>query len=232
MIASVRPTHTIRQRASGWISYSWLGILSAYFCCPDLRQPWTPSRMVKVISSTNAARSCRLHWDLQAVGRRLHGVTEPRGGVEAEGTTVTPIKSSRKPHVSRTCRSKREEEAWGFFEALLLPLCVATGSRSCSTTWGVIPPFVEPPFPPYLSSSVTLDTWLGAATRSTLDRDGGREQSREGVTNEWNKGKGVTFCCAFRERPVDLLPPGSLFSPTPVEIRAAFFFWKATGGWV
>lgn len=45
-----------------WISYEGLRILWAYFCCPDLRQPWTPSRMVKEIASSDAAPCCSLYW--------------------------------------------------------------------------------------------------------------------------------------------------------------------------
>lgn len=111
--------------------------------------------MVKVISTSNAALSWHLHWDLQAEG----------WGTRVTGQFQLQIPENCLNSISM--RFKCGEEAWHFCDALHLSL------QSCSTRGGMCSPFIDPStqdmkYSTLPKSSVKLDTrlrlWVSAST--------------------------------------------------------------------
>lgn len=112
--------------------------------------------MVKVISTSNAAQSCRLPWDVQTEWQD--------SGSSFKIAGVIPVTNSQKPHLNTVIiRSKCEKEAWQFCDGLHLLLnhrrIASSFYRSTPTQhtkYSTLP-------------SVRLDTWLRLEAGSPVE---------------------------------------------------------------
>lgn len=149
--------------------------------------------MVKVISSSNAAPSCRLHWDLQA---------EAEGGFMSDG--AIPVRSSRYScRNSISAASKCEQKAGYFFQMFFPDALHSSFSVLLNQKRNVLPVYrrVQHKIPNSSRSKLNWISDWGLGSFQLSCEDGGHIHDKKRFVHKGRDGGGYVLSFLRRYHP-------------------------------